>query len=266
MAKTLGPAGTQEAIGETSSVPLHCVLCFPASPFIRVVSFTCFTCSRTLHSCIVHFNVPQFTERPRARMAHTSLFSANGNIHRCYLNLAVLNFHFVPKVCAFFPMLSTMSTELWCNPAECSFQSRKFDERGGNTSHTRSRKKESLPTLWEDAVLLTDSEILWLQSGVVDPRRRFTKKQHKCTVAPWQARRRELRLARRFAKTFVPEANKIPSRQCHVSGVSGVLRGTLRSSPPLRQVSTHCVPTPVSNEKGHSHFAASHRSECKCFC
>ena len=146
-------------------------------------------------------------------------------------------------------MLSTMSTELWCNPAECSFQSRKFDERGGNTSHTRSRKKESLPTLWEDAVLLTDSEILWLQSGVVDPRRRFTKKQHKCTVAPWQARRRELRLARRFAKTFVPEANKIPSRQCHVSGVSGVLRGTLRSSPPLRQVSTHCVPTPVLTKR-----------------
>ena len=100
--------------------------------------------------------------------------------------------------------------------------------------------------------MFADSERKWLQSGVVDPRGRIAKKQHKGTVAPRQAGRRELRLPRRFATTFVPEANKISSRECHVSGVSSLLRRTVRSFPSLRRPNTPFRAHIRSNEKGPS--------------
>ena len=78
---------------------------------------------------------------------------------------------------------------------------------------------------WKETVLLhTDS--------VVDRRTLIAKKQHKRTVAPRQARRRGLRLARRFATTSVPQAIKISSRECHVPAVRSSLGNC--SSPSLR--------------------------------
>ena len=89
--------------------------------------------------------------------------------------------------------------------------------------HARCRKKQSQSALSQDSVLLTGAPIL--RTAIWRCRIRAhdicTKKQNKPPIVPRQA------------------------RQCHVSGVSGLLRGTVHSYPSLRRANTHSVTTAV---------------------